>query len=182
MTASQRGFSLVELVVVLFVMSILATIGLQAANKVQMRARDAQRISDIGQLKHVLGVYYSQYDRYPNTAEICGNPSNGGWNDSYYIDNSQPICSDPNQFINGLFTSRLIARVMVDPLNTPTYYYSYYRFTAAEAAQMGCTAKPFYILGARRFEALATIPSDSGFICGSRDFQDEFTYVIGAFE
>jgi prepilin-type N-terminal cleavage/methylation domain-containing protein len=176
----NKGFTLIELVIVIAVIGILATIALTAVSTAQARARDAQRLSDIGQIQIALKIFFARNDRYPDYNDICHNPGDGGWNDTYYTAATPVACVAPNQFIYELFSSGIVPIVPVDPLNTSTYYYSYYRYNAGD---YGCT-RPYFVLGIRSFEALTKAPSGGGWKCpptgaATRDWQAEFAYVVG---
>lgn len=60
-----KGFTLVELLVVITILGILATIGLVAFASSQARGRDAQRKSDLKQIATALELFYSDYGIYP---------------------------------------------------------------------------------------------------------------------
>jgi prepilin-type N-terminal cleavage/methylation domain-containing protein len=75
---NRKGFTLVELLVVISILGILATIGLVAFSSAQARGRDTQRKSDLKQISTALELYYSDYQVYPassNDGEIMGCPS-----------------------------------------------------------------------------------------------------------
>ena len=54
-----QGFTLIELLVVISIIGILATIGLSSYQSSQMKARDAQRKSDLNQYRNALENYAS---------------------------------------------------------------------------------------------------------------------------
>ncbi|AHB42029.1 Type II secretion system protein G [Candidatus Saccharibacteria bacterium RAAC3_TM7_1] len=62
---SQKGFTIVELLIVIVVIAILAAITMVAYNGIQQRARDAQRKSDITALVKALEIYYINNGSYP---------------------------------------------------------------------------------------------------------------------
>lgn len=61
----KKGFTLVELLVVISIIGVLAAIGLGSFTTAQMRGRDAQRKSDLKQISHSLEIYYSDHGSYP---------------------------------------------------------------------------------------------------------------------
>jgi general secretion pathway protein G len=74
---NQRGFTIVELLIVIVVIAILAAITIVAYNGVQVRARDSQRRSDVTAIKKALELYYIDNGKFPS-----GNGStsiNSGW-------------------------------------------------------------------------------------------------------
>ncbi|AHB42067.1 PilE-like protein [Candidatus Saccharibacteria bacterium RAAC3_TM7_1] len=71
----HRGFTIVELLIVIVVIAILAAITVVAYNGIQQRARDAQRLQDITSIAKALELYKIQNSSYPNAV---GN-SVGGW-------------------------------------------------------------------------------------------------------
>ena len=62
---NQRGFSLIELLVVIVIIILLAGISIIALNGQRAKARDAKRISDIKQVQTALEFYYSDEGEYP---------------------------------------------------------------------------------------------------------------------
>ena len=74
----DSGFTLVELLVVISIIGILASIGLVAFRSTQFRSRDAQRKSDLKELSSALELFYSDYGRYPSsdTGKIMACPYN----------------------------------------------------------------------------------------------------------
>jgi len=60
------GFTLVELLVVISILGILASIALVSFTSSQMRGRDTQRKSDLKQISSALELFYSDYGKYPD--------------------------------------------------------------------------------------------------------------------
>jgi prepilin-type N-terminal cleavage/methylation domain-containing protein len=84
MRKSSSGFTIVELLIVIVVIAILATISIVAYNGVQARARDSKRVSDAAQIKKSLLAYDAIHGGVvrPNVTgytKPTGEPSMGGW-------------------------------------------------------------------------------------------------------
>jgi len=110
---NPSGFTLVELLVVISILGILATIALTSFRSSQARGRDAERKSDLKQLSSSLELYYSDYGKYPdsNAGKIAGCPST-----------TQTTCSwGTGDFTDG--KTVYFKALPKDPLDTNTYYY-----------------------------------------------------------
>ena len=66
--ATKKGFTIIELLVVIVVIGILATITIVSYTGVQQRARDSTRTSDVTRLKIALEKYHADKSSYPR---IC---------------------------------------------------------------------------------------------------------------
>lgn len=62
---SQYAFTLLELLVVVTILGILATVGFGQYQTSQMKARDGQRKSDLSNIARALEMYYNDYSQYP---------------------------------------------------------------------------------------------------------------------
>lgn len=60
-----RGFTLVELLVIVGIIGVLTSIVVASLSEAKARARDERRIQDIAALQLTLEVYYDKYHRYP---------------------------------------------------------------------------------------------------------------------
>jgi prepilin-type N-terminal cleavage/methylation domain-containing protein len=63
----RRAFTLLELLVVVAIIGIIAAIVYPNISGSRGKARDAQRISDLGQLQFALQLYYDRCGQYPNS-------------------------------------------------------------------------------------------------------------------
>lgn len=83
----NRGFTLVELLVVIAIIGILATLLLLQLNQARAKGRDAKRVSDVGQLRTAVELFYNdngyvypaaplgnQLDRYLTTGNLPADP------------------------------------------------------------------------------------------------------------
>src|SRR3989344_2123391 len=66
MIKSKKGFTLIEMLVVIAVIGLLASMVLLGLGGARPAARDARRISDLRQLQAVLELFNQGYGRYPN--------------------------------------------------------------------------------------------------------------------
>lgn len=153
----SRGFTLVELLIVIVVIAILAAISVVAYNGIQERGRDAQRISDIQSIVKGLELYKIQNGDYP---VAVGAPGEGGWELS---------TAEGGEFLAALRTSGVMSQVGVDPVNnrSDNYYYRYYRYPAGHN---GCDATKgtYYVLRVTRGESSSVSPSMPAQLgCGS---------------
>lgn len=95
----KPGFTIVELLIVIVVIAILASITIVAYSGIQTRAHDAQRLSVMNSLKKSLEEYYTINGTYPECGSyVCTSTGYGG------VINSLPISfkvpNDPKN-ING---------------------------------------------------------------------------------
>jgi len=63
--AAKKGFTIIELLVVMVVIGILVTITVVSYSGLQQRSRDSERASDITQIKIAIEKYHSDKSGYP---------------------------------------------------------------------------------------------------------------------
>lgn len=114
---NNRGFTLVELLVVIALLGILATIGLVTFSSAQLRGRDTQRKSDLKQISSALELYYSDHGGYPasDNGKIKGCPSTLGTDCTWGSNDSKSLFTDGQTVY---FKS-----IPKDPTGTYNYYY-----------------------------------------------------------
>ncbi|MDO4773637.1 MAG: type II secretion system protein [Candidatus Saccharibacteria bacterium] len=65
-----KGFTLVELLIVIVVIGILAAISIVAYNGVTQKSRDDQRISDVRNITSAAAAYNAENGKWPTVAEL----------------------------------------------------------------------------------------------------------------
>ena len=73
MKDTRRGFTLIELLVVVAIIGVLAAIIYPNIAGSRGKARDAQRISDAGQLQLSLSLFYDRCGQYPSSLSTSAN-------------------------------------------------------------------------------------------------------------
>jgi type II secretion system protein G len=105
----KRGFTIVELLIVIVVIAILAAITIVAYNGVQQRARDSRRKSDLGNIEKALKLYAVDNGDYIYKESGCGSSGNG----SGYL-NYKPS-TYPKSIAQCLVDSGVVSSVPSDP-------------------------------------------------------------------
>ncbi|MFA6408524.1 MAG: prepilin-type N-terminal cleavage/methylation domain-containing protein [Candidatus Paceibacterota bacterium] len=103
----SRGFTLIELLVVIAIIGILSSVVLASLNTARMKARDANRIAELGQIRIALSLYYNDHGYYPPSAD-CGWDCNG-YSYSFQATGWNALATALKPYI---------ASLPVDPLNT----------------------------------------------------------------
>jgi general secretion pathway protein G len=71
----EKGFTIVELIVVVATIAVLAAVVLTNVNQYASKARDAKRTADMAQLQKVLDMYYADNGSFPSRGWTCSNDS-----------------------------------------------------------------------------------------------------------
>ena len=75
-TFFNKGFTLIELMVVIAIIGVLSAVILPSLNEARMKSRDTRRISEIKQISTALELYYLDNNVYPPTQADSRNPPN----------------------------------------------------------------------------------------------------------
>ena len=175
----HQGFTIVELLIVIVVIAILATITIVSYTGVQDRANDVRRQSDVNTITKTLEMYRISNGVYPTDIIAPVSPlPYSGWEFSLQ-DNFLSALRD----IAGVSTP-------VDPVNNTIRYYRYHLYNAGE---FGCDASKgkFYVLqviNENNKDPNAWLKKQSpGFACSGRDWSllgtggIQIMYTVGAF-
>ncbi|HSX06415.1 MAG TPA: type II secretion system protein [Candidatus Saccharimonadia bacterium] len=66
----SKGFTIVELLIVIVVIAILATLVIVTFTGIQQKARDSQRQTDVNALDSHLEAYYAENGKYPTLTNL----------------------------------------------------------------------------------------------------------------
>jgi len=156
----RRGFTIVELLIVIVVIGILAAITVVAYNGIQQRARDAQRQSDITVIKKALELYYAANSRYP--AGSGSTSINGSWSstaDASWANLQTALQPYASQVPRDPISKQLGAGAY--PWNdSGGYNYSYYGFSSTECGRSSGTYQGYIIV--YKLEVVANANTSSG--------------------
>ena len=72
----QSGFTLIEILVVVAIIGLLATVVTTSLSHARLKARDSKRKEDLAQLQKALEIYYNTNNRYPCTGDSGTVPNN----------------------------------------------------------------------------------------------------------
>ena len=77
---NSKGFTIVELLIVIVIIGILATIGFVSFSSAQNKAKKSKAQATVSQVKSKLGEYYADNNKYPadKTAVATYLTANGG--------------------------------------------------------------------------------------------------------
>ncbi len=120
MRRNRRGFTLIELMVVISIISLLSSIVLASVKTVRMKARDARRKEDLHNIYTALHLYYDEKGYLPHTfnnsndESLDGDSDCGTWD--YSNDQENNGINDPwLKFLEPYFGGA----VPRDPINEP---------------------------------------------------------------
>lgn len=65
MKISKRGFTLIELMVIISIIGLMSSVVLSAISSARVKARDTQRIRDLQEISKAVELYYDKYGYYP---------------------------------------------------------------------------------------------------------------------
>ena len=160
----RRGFTLVELVVVISILAILSGVLVPRVSKHIQSSRDARRLADVKTIRNAVEQYYMDKGAYPAADR---NSSYGGWDVSHDGD-----------FITTLRNDGYLEEMPEDPINDEGFHYRYYVYDQGTYGCKGTTR--FYVLGIKAFENASFAAKNKGFFkCANRDWSTEFAYVTG---
>ncbi len=124
-----KGFTLIELMVVISIISILLGITIYGTNVIRMRSRDAKRKTDLDKVRAGLMVFYADKKMYPlpvitANSDPIGHPlpPGGLWNGSLAGYNDRGANSG---MMSKLFAAGYIETEYKDPKNVRPYRYRY---------------------------------------------------------
>ena len=110
------GFTLIEILIVVAIIAILASVVLVGVGPTQREGRDSRRISDLQGVQNVLELYNNHCGFYPGGAAcaagaIVGSADNGGYGKMVTAITGTPQVG--------------VSQVPEDPTNQGTYVYMY---------------------------------------------------------
>jgi general secretion pathway protein G len=101
----KKGFTIIELVVVIAIIAVLSSIVTTGVNKYRAQSRDAVRKAELREMQKALSLYYADNGSYPSTIPFGCNSNWCGY------------CSDFNNMSNYIpsLTPKYMGKLPIDP-------------------------------------------------------------------
>ena len=160
----RHGFTIVELLIVIVIIAILASITIAVFNGIQQRGRDSARKSDFKVLQTALEAYHADRGAYPscNTGTAFQHGTEAA-----------ATCGVIN--IAAQLAPTYISKVPVDQVNSAPHVYYYAVGFKKDPVSCGLTYTPSqdaYLLGVR-------LESTSAGACAGYWGRNDINYILG---
>jgi type II secretion system protein G len=101
MVFMKRGFTLLEVLLVVAIVAMLSTLGAVSVSAQRKKANDARRRSDIHQLQVALEGYYADQQKYPDQLIFNGQPLISADGQTIYLRSvpKDPTGDDPQLYV-----------------------------------------------------------------------------------
>jgi len=100
-----RGFTILELLVVVAIIAMLSAVTLVLLSGAREKSRDATRVAQLRQVENALNLYFTNHNRFP-------------------IETLAVTITGSDSFSTALISDEAIAEVSADPAH-PSYTYTY---------------------------------------------------------
>ncbi len=127
----SEGFTIIELLIVIVVIAILATLVIVTFTGIQQRARDSQRQTDINALDSHIEAYFATNGNYPTSTNL-ETPS---WVSSNLKGLDQAALADPNTPASKISASQT---GISDTVSTTQYGYDVYGLAVDGTGHIAC--------------------------------------------
>ncbi len=172
-TIRKRGFTIVELLIVIVVIAVLAAITVTAFRGIQGRARDSKRAADAKSIVKSLEAHRAVNGIFPQETPTSGAGS---------YEQSTDTAGTFMEYLKGTYFSE----TPVDPINDASHYYRYYVYPLSSLTSYGCSTDKgelmvFYAVG---FETGNAPKGDGPLVCTGRTWggSNSSTYFYYSYE
>lgn len=114
----KRGFSLIELLVTIFIIALLVTVVIAAVQHVQTKSRDTRRMEDMNEISRALELYHTDNYQFPKSGTGPCNEPPGNMCPEVTLD------GDTDPLSTTLVAAGAIPAISTDPVH-PDYTYRY---------------------------------------------------------
>lgn len=158
----RRGFTLIEILVVVALLAVLSTLGLSSFRGAQMRGRDARRKEEARQLGSALRLYYSTYQRYPADAAAAPYGSVLGCGAA---GTTACPCAVSAQFATGAACDTVYMKRLPGEMGTRVFYYQQ---SSGDDFQIKVSLE--YTRDSEKAESQLRCPGAGVSACGTNDY------------
>lgn len=115
MNHRHKGFTIIELLVVISIIGLLSSIATFALGNARKQARDNRRIQDLKQIQTALELYYKDNQKYPRPNSLDGYTTNIGTGAGHCLNRDGTKWGNQDDYIEDLEAGKYISNLPLDP-------------------------------------------------------------------